>query len=76
MLFQMQAFSPGDYHLPYYNSNQGTWGCVDLHGTRLALLRHQVVLGQSINQNVIFREAWHSTSDICMQMYQISATTD
>lgn len=60
---ETQAFSLGDYHSLYYGSNQGTWECADLHGTLLALPRHQMVPGQSRNQNVIFqRNVVHCTS--------------
>lgn len=81
LLFQMHAFSLRVYNPPYYCSNQGTWGYADLHGTLLALLRHQVVLGQSINQNVISREeTWHCTSAHMWCLYanvsEISATND
>lgn len=60
---ERNAFSNGDCHSLYYSSNRGTWECTDLHGTLLALPRRQMVLGQSQNQNVIFRRnVVHCTS--------------
>lgn len=56
MLVQMQAFSLGDYHSLCYSSNQGTWECADLHGTLLAVPRHQMILGPSQNQKSHFSE--------------------
>lgn len=59
---QMQAFSTEDYHSHRCSSNQGTWDCADLHGTLLALPRHQMALGQWQNRNATcLRNVMHCT---------------